>query len=358
MVKRPIRFGLTLNAGTGNISFIGNVGATSRLLSLTIATAANVTLAASSSLRTDSLVQLSGTAATTFNGPVIVPGVLGIQLTGNNFAFNSTVQTLNNASLTVTNSGTLTFAGTGTLSGAFTQNNSTGPVILSGSITAGQPISFSGPVTLSGTPSLNTAAANQTINFLNAVGGSGNLVLAAGSGGDITFLGNVGTSGSPVGNFTINSSHNVIAQSVFAESVQIVSSTGVATVNGILNTNGAAGINLVGHDFFLNGAFTTTGGGSFVVTNSGLITDTSPALRSVDGSYTQNGTGPVNFAGTLTTLTGPISFAGPVALFLPFDSVFDASAANQRHYFFKYGRWAWKLWTLSQGEEMSRLHRL
>jgi hypothetical protein len=326
-------FGLTLNAGIGNILFSNNVGVPNRLLNLTINSAGNVTLAPLASMRVDSLVQLSGSGTTSFSGPLIVPGVLGILLTGNNFTFNSTVQTLNNASLTIANSGTLNFAGTANLSGALTQNTTTGPVTLSGSITARQPISFSGPVTLSGSPSLSTATANQTMTFLNAVGGSGNLTLAAGNGGDITFNANIGSAISHVGAITINSSHNITAKSVFAQSLQLVSSTGLATVNGILNTNGAAGIDLIGNNFILNGALTTTGGGSVAVTNSGLITGFASSSRTVDGSYTQNGTGPVNFAGTLTTLNGPISFASPVTLLGP--SVFDSSAANQNVTFSK-----------------------
>jgi len=319
-------FGLTLNAGSGNILFSNNVGVPNRLLSLTIGSAGGVTLAPLASMRTDALVQLAGSGTTTFNGPLIVPGVLGILLTGNNFTFHSTVNTANNASLTIANSGTLNFAGTASLSGAFTQNTPAGSVTLSGSITAGQPISFSGPVTLLGTPSLNTATANQSIIFLNTVSGSGNLTLAAGNGGDITFNANIGSAVSPVGALTINSSHTIGAQSLFAQSLHLVSSSGLMTVNGTLQTNGAAGMNLFGHSFTLNGALTTTGGGSVVITNSGLLTGAA-SIRTVDGSYTQNGTGSVDFAGTLTTLNGPISFASLVNLLGP--SVFDSSAASQ-----------------------------
>ena len=123
--------------------------------------------------------------------------------------------------------------------------------------------------------------------------------------------GNTGST-TPLGAITVNSSNNITVQSVTATSLDVVSSTGTATLNGALTTSGAAGVTLVGNNFLLNGALVTTGGGNVVVTNSGLVTGLSISSRTVDGSYTQNGTGPVNFAGTLTTLNGPISFTSPV----------------------------------------------
>lgn len=318
-------FGLTLNAGGGAISCNANVGNTHRLSSLTINSAGNTTLAAPATMTVDALTQLSGTGTTTFNGVLVVPSAVGISLTGTNFTFNNLVQTLSNGSLTVTNSGTLNFAGTASLSGAFTQASATGPVTLSGSITAGQPIAFAGPVTLSGAPSLSTAAANQTITFQNTINGGGNITFASG-GGDLILQANAGLT-SRLGSISVNSSHNITIQSLYASSINVVSSTGTATVNGTLNTNGAAGATLVGKNFISNGAIVVGGGGSFVVTNSGIITGFAISSRTIDGSYTQNGTGPVNFAGSLVTHNGTISFASPVTLLAP--SVFDSSGGSQ-----------------------------
>jgi hypothetical protein len=317
-------FGFTLQSGSGNIIFSDNVGVAGRLSNLIIATAHDVTFAPLKTVSVDFLVQQSGSGTTTFNGPLVVPTSLGILLTGTNFAFNSSVTTLSNGSLSVTNSGTLNFAGTASLSGAFTQN--TGPTTFSGSITAGQPISFGGTVSLSGSPSLNTAAAGQTITFQNTVGGSGNLTLTAGNG-NIFLQQNAGTALSPIGAVTVNSASNITVQSIFATSIDLISSTGLAITNNTISTTGAAGIHLVGNNFFLNGSLLTTGGGSVIVTNSGLISSTAVSTRIVDGSYTQNGTGPVNFAGSLSTNTGSISFASPVTLLGP--SLFNSSAANQ-----------------------------
>jgi len=317
--------GLTLNAGAGNIVFAQSVGGSSPLASLVINSAHDVDIEPAATVTVDLIIQFSGTGTTTFDGTVIVPTSNGILLTGNNFALDGVVQTSNNGPLRVTNSGTLTFTGAANLSGGFTQTGSTAPVNISGSITAGQPISFEGPVTLSGSPSFDTSAASQSITFANIVDGPADVVFAAGNG-DIVFNSNVGSL-SRLGSITINSAHNITAQSVTAASLNLLSSTGLATVNGVLSTNGAAGVNLIGNNFILNGSLIATGGGSVVVTNSGLITGFSISSRIIDGSYTQNGTGPVNFAGSITTLGGPISFSSPLTLLGP--SIFDASAANQ-----------------------------
>ncbi len=317
-------FGLTLNAGTGDISFAASIGATHPLLNLIINGAHDVTLASTASMNVGSLSQTSGTGTTTFNGLLSVPTAVGISLTGNNFAFNNTVQTLNGGPLIISNTGTLSFDGTGNISGAFTQNG-TGPVALDGSITASQPILFTGPVTLSGNSLLDTSAASQNITFLNSINGAGNLTFAAG-GGNLSLQGNAGTI-SRLGAITINSAHNITAQAITAQSVNLISATGTTTLNGAMNTNGAAGVHLVGNNFTFTSPLLVAGGGFVVLTNSGLVAENSGSSRTIDGSYTQNGTGPVNFAGSLTTLNGPISFASALTLLGP--SSFNSSANNQ-----------------------------
>jgi filamentous hemagglutinin family protein len=319
-------YGLTLITGSGDIIFNQNVGNTGRLSSLVITSVRDLTLVAPATMSVDGLIQQNGSGTTALNGALTVPGVLGIQLTGTRFALNSSVITLNNASMTVNNSDRLTVAGTVNLSGSFSQTTSTGPVTLSGSITANQPISFAGPITLSGVPSLDTSGGNQTIQFSNTLSGTGDLMLTAGTG-NISLAANVGSSSSSVGALTITSCNDILAQSVFSQSLDLQGSDGLARVNGHLSTTGAAGVSLVGTNFLLNGALTTTNGGSVTVTNSGLISGLASSSRIVDGSYTQNGTGSVNFAGSLTTLNGPISFSSAITCLG--GSVFDASNTGQ-----------------------------
>ena len=317
-------FGLTLNTGGGNIVFANNVGHVARLASLTVAAANNVTVNPAATLVVDSFFQLNGFGTTTFNGPVIVPTAVGLLLSGNNFSFNNLIETQNNGPLTVTNSGTLSLAGVANLSGAFTQRG-VGSVRLSGSVTAAQPILISSPIQVTGTPILDTSAASQTISLLSTVDGPGGITFALGNS-DLVVSGNTGST-TPLAAITVSSSHNITVQSVVAGSLDLVSSTATAILNGSLSTTSPAGISLTGNNFLLNGALVTTGGGNVVVTNSGLITGLSISSRTVDGSYTQNGTGPVNFAGSLTTLNGPISFSSPLTLLA--SSLFDSSASNQ-----------------------------
>ena len=317
----PYTRGLTLTANTGNIDFIGAVGSINPLSSLIITSANNVT---ANAITVGALYQLSGTGTTTFNGPVIVPTTVGIQLIGNNFTINNTVTTLSNGSLAITNTGTLTLAGTLNLSGGFNQNG-TGPTTLSGSITAGQSVSFAGPVNLTGNPSINTSSASQNILFSNTVDGSGNLTLTAG-GGNITFAQAAGST-TPLGNLTIVSSHDITTQAITASSIDIASSTGTATFNGNLSTSGPAGITINGNNIIRNGSLTTTGGGSVTVTNSGTYTVTgSPTTTTIDGNYTQNGTGPVNFSGTINTINGNITYNSALNLIGP--ATYNSSAGG------------------------------
>ena len=323
-------FVLTLNAGFGSVNFNANVGVGHRPAGLTILSALDVNLPNPlTTMIVDSLTQFSGFGTTTFTGALIVPSFAGISLTGTNFTFNNVVETVpfSNGPMIVNNSGTLTFAGLGNISGGFTQNGTTSHVTLSGSITAGQPILFQGLVALTGNPVLDTSAANQTITFQNTINGSGALTLASGTTGDINLLANCGLT-SRLGALTVASSHNFTAQAISAASASISSSaTGTVTLNGTLNTNGGAGITFTGNAYVFNAALVTTNLGSVVLTNSGLATTSGQYSSSVDGSFTQNGTGPVNIQGTLATLHGPISFATPVTLLAA--SSFDSSAANQ-----------------------------
>jgi hypothetical protein len=296
---------LTLAAGSGSIVFTGTVGASHPLDFLTISSANNVTAAAISAT---SLIQSAGSGTSTFNGALTTNGASGIQLTGTHFAINSTVTTTNNGSLTIVNAGTLSLSGTASLAGGFTQTGS-GGVSLSGSVSAALPISFAGAVTLSASPSITTS--NQNITFSNTLDGSGDLTLTAGSG-DVLLSANAGAV-ARLGAVAVPSAHNITIQDFFAESLD-ATSTGTMSLVGTLNTNGSAGITLVGVNFVRSGSLVTTNGGNFVVTNSGSITGTGINTTSIDGSYTQNGTGPVFFAGTITTHNHDISFSGPITL--------------------------------------------
>ena len=301
---------LTLAAGAGNITFDGSIGGIQPLGSLTLTSANNVT---ANAITAGSIAQNSGTGTTTFNGLLTTSGLLGIDLTGNAFTFNNTVTASGNGNLTITNSGLLNLTSTAelTLSGRFSQLG-TGPVQLADQISSSELITFAGPVTLAGATSLSTSAVSSAITFANTVDGAYDLTLAAGTS-SINFLDDVGST-TNLGTIIMTSEQDINSESITADSIQISGGTGIFTFNGPLNTNGTNGISISGNNFVFGGNVTTTNGGSVVLTNAGTITTTGPIIFSVDGSGTQNGSGPISLAGQFITFTGPISILSPVTL--------------------------------------------
>ena len=63
-----------------------------------------------------------------------------------------------------------------------------------------------------------------------------------------------------------------------------------------------------------------------IATNSGTLTGSGINTTSVSGPYTQNGTGSVQLAGTITTINQPISFSSAVTLVD--DAVLNAGNGN------------------------------
>jgi hypothetical protein len=112
---------LTLSAGAGNILVSGNIGSGVPVGNLTISSANNVT---TQGIQATSIAQTTGTGTTTFNGPLITSGALGISVNTNAIVRGAAITTTGGGPLTITNSGlfTSTAAGAITLGGAFTQN--------------------------------------------------------------------------------------------------------------------------------------------------------------------------------------------------------------------------------------------
>ncbi|MBS0584690.1 MAG: S-layer family protein, partial [Verrucomicrobia bacterium] len=302
---------LTLAAGGGDITAVAAIGGTASLNLLQIASARNATFNA---ITANGIVEAAGSGTTTFNGVISITDTTGIILTGTNFTVNNTINTVSGASLQVTNSGLFTFAGTGNLSGGLLQLGA-GSTLLSGSVTAGQEVSFTGPVSLTGSPSIDTSSASQDIFFLNTVDGGGNLTLNA-NNGNINFNQNVGGVGA-LGNLTVTTTHNVNSKGIVATSINIPSASGTVTFNGTLNTSGSSGLTVVATNINRAGSLITTGGGNVVMKNSGILTENTANTAVISGSYTQGDTGylgPVFLAGSITTSNHDISFGSAITL--------------------------------------------
>ena len=181
------------------------------------------------------------------------------------------IVTGNNAQVVVTNYNNLYVApGTSlTLDGGWLQNGD-GPVQIGGAImTTDDTIQFDGPVSLMGNLSLDTGSGGGDIHFAGII--DGNYYLSANSGtGNIIFVDQVGAE-IPVYGLTLKSSSDIEIGSQFHA-------------------------------------------GSMTITNNGILRLTSGGDIQLNKAFLQQGIGPVELAGKITTNNENITFTQPVSL--------------------------------------------
>ena len=261
---------ITVNSGSGGVTFSNNVGSTDPLESLTI--------------DSDGSVDFDGTA--------VVAGNIDIDST--TASFDNTVSTTAGGTFTLTNSGTATFVGAADLSldGAFHQDG-TGGVTTSGDITtSGDGITFDGALSLSGDVSLDTtsgSASGANITLNSTTTGAAALTANSGTGGTATFVGAVGT--------------NLTSLTVDASATNFDSTLEVAGNIDIDTTTGS-----------FDNTVTTTNNGTVTITNSGGLTIASAADFSLDGLLNQDGSGAVSLSSDVTTSGDAVTFSGAVTL--------------------------------------------
>lgn len=228
-------FNLTLIAGAGNITCAASLGGSTRLGTLQISSANNVTL---SSVTTGAISLLSCTDTASFNGPINTNTSSGISLTGNTIDLNGSITTTAAGGVTIDNSGTLTL-GTATSSnvaGAFIQDGE-GSSVLGGQITtSNNDITFTAPVSLDGLVTLNTGSGAGDILFSNTVDGSGGLDLTAGTG-TVAFDASIGQT-TPLSSLTIHSSSGLSLENIGTSSQGGVSGPVSLTSSGIIDFTG------------------------------------------------------------------------------------------------------------------------
>ena len=130
------------------------------------------------------LTQTAGTGTTTFDGAVNTTGAGGIDLNGNIFTINDTIDTANDGGLSVTNAGQLTLAAGGDLGldGVFLQDGA-GSVQTAGDITTtNDNITFQQDVTLTGDVVLSTGVGISDVHFLDTIDGNFDLDITTGIG--------------------------------------------------------------------------------------------------------------------------------------------------------------------------------
>ncbi len=185
-------------------------------------------------------------------------------------------------------------------------------------VTAGQAIQINGALTVSGVRSLdttNTAATGAAIGITGTVNGTtagvDELDLASGTAGDITLGGAIGAT-TRLGVFDIVSVHSVTTGAITADGITQTAGTGTTTFGGLLTAQ-AAGINLTGAAFAINGGASTTAGGGMTVANTGTLTIANTAV-SLDGAFNQTGAGGVSIGAAITTTNDAITLTGPVTV--------------------------------------------
>ncbi|MBS0653703.1 MAG: hypothetical protein JSR39_09320, partial [Verrucomicrobia bacterium] len=313
------------------LTFNGTVGGTAPLTSITVHDDSGVNVNAEMTVGAYTQSTTRAGATSTFSSGLTTVTNAGPTSTSGNVDITSPNITLNGSlsiagTTTLNNSGTLLATGIGCVSAGAFQQTGTGGVTISGSVdTSDNPISFQGPLTLNGDLALNSVnSTGGNITLDNTVSGNFDLTATAGSG-QITFSGDLGTALNRLDDVVFVSNQGVQTQSIFAATITQLAGSGTFAVVGDLNTNGSAGINLAVADLTHNGNVVTANGGDFLATNSGTITLSPGYTATVDGSYLQNGTGAVNFEGTVSA-TGGISFKG--ALSLTGTSILDTSAGG------------------------------
>lgn len=167
---------LTLNAGSGNITFMGAAGSSFRLGNLTVESAGDVQ---AGSIRAAGITQNAGTGTTTVSGALDTDGAAGINLTGATFSLSGLVSAAGAVNIEATNN------------------------ITASNITA------SGGIALSSSAG-NIDTSTGTLNSSSATGAGGNISVTSETGAVIT--GDVRSSGvSGGGNITISAADSITA---------------------------------------------------------------------------------------------------------------------------------------------------
>ncbi len=312
---------LIVNAAD-TITLPGNIGATTRLGTLTIqGGAAGLIIGPQVASIRANAVTVGGTVPTTLQNIALLTIDTG-SIAGGTISFGGTItgSAPNTQDLTLQAGGSgsvvlsgnvgaipvgdLTIAsGSGSLSlGTATSSISAQSFTVAGTV----------PTTLNHAGTLTVATNNDTISFGGTVNGvtSGaqDLTLAAGSG-DIFLVGAVGGV-TKLGDIIVQNADDVTTSSTIrALSFTQAGGTGTTTFNGSHNLDGD--ITLTGTNFIFNGAVLAD---HVVVTNAGFLTILSTAPMTLLSSFHQNGVGPVNLAGSIYTIASDIHFQSGVTL--------------------------------------------
>ena len=316
--------GLTVNAGTGAVTFGATVGGSKALASLTVTGTGPTTL--------DGNVTTTGTQS--YGGPVTLGATDTLTTTNSAVDFAGTLDaaTAGVQGLTVSaGTGAVTFGATVGASQALASLlvTGTGPATLDGNVSTAGAQSYSGPVTLGATDTLTTT--NSAVDFAGTVDaattGVQGLAVSAGTGA-VTFGAAVGASRTLAnltvtgpGPATLDANVTTAGAQSYGGAVRLGANDTLTTTDSAVDfaatvdatTAGAQGLTVAAG----TGAVTFGGavGGSKALANL-LVTGTGPTT--LDGNVTTTGVQSYGSAvtlgttDTLTTTNSAVDFAGTV----------------------------------------------
>ena len=283
---------LTLTAGTGDITFTGELGTLLiNLGAITINSAKNVS--AMTTINAANFRQIAGTGTTTFEGAQVYSALAGLNVKTNSITLKNTVDT----------------AGAGVL-GVVTLNadGGVGGGILT--ILAGADITSSGAVSLTGAGGISTGGTVDTVN--------GNVTMSATSqritlftGADITANGNVSfTANGPTGGITTDGSITTTSGGTVAmvtTGTLVISSNADIDSDGAVDLTGGLGISTAGN---ITTSADTVTFYSATTLISDVFIDTGTGIGSIVFESTLDGPGDLD----LTAGNADISFVDDVGV--------------------------------------------
>ncbi|MCC3415647.1 MAG: CHAT domain-containing protein, partial [Microcoleus sp. PH2017_02_FOX_O_A] len=334
---------LTVNGGSGNITFSGAVGTISAIGNLT----ANSTGTTTFNTVSSASVTTNAVGTTILKGNVITTGpqTYGDAVTiANNPILSGSAVTFNNnvdgtGDLTVNSgSGNITFSGAvgaasaignlkansqgitafnQTVKAASLTTDAGGTTQVKGNVTTTNPQTYNDAVTIANNPILS----GSELTFNNTVDGGSDLTVKAASG-NVTFTSAIGKT-TPLTSLTANSktslggSVTTTGGQTYADAVTIANNPILAgtdiTFNKTVDVAGNLGI--AADNVNLKGIVTTTNDGALTITNK--VNLNIEKNLNLDGAFSQKGAGTVAVSGNIATTNDNISFQGPVTLKAP-----------------------------------------
>lgn len=290
----PSTQSLVLTAGTGGITFNGDVGSQAAPLD-TFSIVSTSSLEIVGSLVAETLDQQATTADLTFGGQVDILGDSPLTLSGNNISFKGAFNLASpGASLTLANIGTASFGGSVLVDKGITQTTS-GPIDLAADLTAND-----GAIDLNGSLTLLASLAMQATTGITLDGSlDGNFNLTATtSNGALKVNGPIGVV-SPLGNGT-GPALDVTA------AISITLAQGGIFNSGIVAAPGIGGT--------LTGVFSITGGDTGTVIPGAITLNSFSIVSSVDTLLGSDASTPITLMGSSTSFVqtaGNLTVNGP-----------------------------------------------